>query len=468
MTSSPAVGRRILAIGLIAVATLVLLLAIFAIWLNRQALNTDNWAKTSSELLEQPVIQERVATRLTDELFASVDVEAVLASILPPRAEPLAGPAANALRDQVEKRARKALQRPDVQQLWVNANAAAHAQLIDVLDGGGTTVQTANGEVTLNLKDLLAKLQESVGVGGRLRKVLPASATEIRLFRSGELSTAQDVVRVLRPLPIVLLVISLALFAIALAIAPGWRRRGVRALGFGLILAGAGALLIRSVAGDAFVSSLASTAAAEPALTEVWTIATSLLVSVATASIIYGVVIVVAAWLAGPMGIATAVRRAITPYLREPAIAYTVLALVVLILVWWAPTPAWRNVPMLLILVGLLIAGVEALRRQVIREFPEATRDVAARRHRERWENLVAASRRRGEAIGAAASRTAQSASGAVASRRDAKVTQYTPSPEDARLEQLERLAQLRAAGILDEKEMLAEKERILQPRVPA
>ena len=167
---------------------------------------------------------------------------------------------------------------------------------------------------------------------------------------------------------------------------------------------------------------------------------------------------VLAAWLAGPMGIATAVRRAITPYLREPAIAYTVLALVVLILIWWEPTPAWRNVPMLLILIGLLIAGVEALRRQVIREFPDATRDVAARRHRERWENLVAASRRRGEAIGAAASRTAQSASGAVASRHDAKVTQYTPSPEDARLEQLERLAQLRAAGILDEKEMLAEK----------
>ena len=267
MASSPTVGRRILAIGLIAVATVVLLLAIFAIWLNRQALNTDNWAKTSSELLEQPVIQERVATRLTDELFESVDVAAALATILPPRAEPLAGPAANALRDQVEKRAAKALQRPDVQQLWVDANAAAHAQLLDVLDGGGTTVQTANGEVTLNLKDLLAKLQESVGVGGRLRKVLPASATEIRLFQSGELSTAQDVVRVLRPLPIVLLVISLALFAIALAIAPGWRRRGVRALGFGLILAGAGALLIRSVAGDAFVNSLASTAAAEPALT---------------------------------------------------------------------------------------------------------------------------------------------------------------------------------------------------------
>ncbi|HEX5621417.1 MAG TPA: hypothetical protein VFX51_23530 [Solirubrobacteraceae bacterium] len=471
MASSPAVGRRIVATLLIALSALVALLAILAIWLNRQALNTDNWAKTSSELLEQPVIQQRLAARLTDELYASVDVEAALVDVLPPRAERLAGPIANALRTQVEKRANKALQRPDVQQLWVNANAAAHAQLMDVLEGGGTTVQTANGEVTLNLKDLLAKLQEQVGVGGRLRKVLPASATEVRLFRSGELSTAQDVVKVLRPLPIVLLVVSIGLFAIALAVAPGWRRRAVRGFGFGLIVAGAGALLIRSVAGDGFVHSLASTAAAEPALTEVWTIATSLLVDVATASIIYGVVIVVAAWLAGPMAAATAVRRTIAPYWREPAIAYGVLVLVLAIMIWWAPTPAWRNGPMLLILVGLLIAGVEALRRQVIREFPDATREAAKQRYRERWANFTAASRRRGEALGATASRTAQSASSALSSRREGTTaSQHQPpaSPEDARLEQLERLAQLKAAGVLDDAEMRAEKARILQGRVPA
>jgi hypothetical protein len=177
MPSSPAVWRRTVAILLVALSAVVALLAILAIWLNRQALNTDNWAKTSSELLEQPVIQDRLAVRLTDQLFASVNVEQVLADALPPRAAVLAGPAANALRNQVEKAARRALQRPDVQQLWVDANAGAHAQLMDVLDGGGTTVTTANGEVTLNLKDLLAKLQQSVGVGGRLRKVLPASAT---------------------------------------------------------------------------------------------------------------------------------------------------------------------------------------------------------------------------------------------------------------------------------------------------
>ena len=112
----------------------------------------------------------------------------MLSDALPPRAQVLAAPAANALRTQVEKTARKALARPDVQALWADANRTAHEQLLAVLNGGGTTVSTQNGEVVLNLQDMLAKLQQETGIGGRLRKVLPASATQIRLFRSNQLA----------------------------------------------------------------------------------------------------------------------------------------------------------------------------------------------------------------------------------------------------------------------------------------
>jgi hypothetical protein len=449
--------RRTFATILVVLAALLAFVALLAIWINRQALNTDNWTRTSTELLEQPGIRNAVAQKLSDELFQSVDVEQAVIDVLPPRAEVLAAPAANALRTQVEKQARNALERPDVQQLWADANRGAHEQLLAILDGGGTTVSTQNGEVVLDAKDLLANLQQRVGVGGRLRKVLPASATQIVLFKADELKTAQNVVKVLRPLPIILIVLSLGLVAAALFIAPDWRRRAVRTYGIGFVLAGIGALLVRSLAGDAFVSSLAQTAAAEPVVQQVWSISTELLVDVATATIVYGVVIVFAAWLAGPTRWAVSVRRVIAPYWREPLIAYSVLALVVAVLVWWAPTPAWRNAPMLLILVGLLTAGTEALRRQVIREFPTATREDAAGRYRERWAVFVASNRRRGDALRASASRATGSTSGAVTA-----TTAQFGSGEDARLQQLERLAELRRAGILDDEELRAEKARIL------
>src|SRR4051794_34556126 len=198
--------RRAIATTLVVVAAFLAFLALLAIWVNRQALNTDNWTKTSTKLLEQPEVRNQVAARLTDELFQSVDVEQAVRDVLPDRADVLAAPAANALRTQVEKRARTALERPDVQVLWANANRSAHEQLLTVLDGGGTTVSTANGEVVLDAKQLLAELQQQVGIGGRLRKVLPASATQITLFRAKQLKTAQNAVKVLRPLPVILIV----------------------------------------------------------------------------------------------------------------------------------------------------------------------------------------------------------------------------------------------------------------------
>jgi hypothetical protein len=456
--------RRVIATVLVIVAALIAFLAIFAIWLNRQALNTDNWTTTSSRLLEQPVVRDRLAARLTDELFASVDVAAALEDALPPRAQVLAAPAANALRTQAEKVARRTLERPEIQQLWSDANRASHEQLLAVLDGGGSTVSTTQGQVQLDVSQLLAELQARAGVGGRLRKVLPASASRITLFRSSQLGAAQDAARILRPLPVVLLLLSLALVAVAIWIAPGWRRRALRLYGIGFIVAGAATLLVRSLAGDEFVTALTSTAAAEPAAEAVWTISTSMLVDVAVATIAYGVVMVLGAWIAGPTRAATATRKALAPYLREPAIAYSVLTLVVLVLVWWAPTPAWRNAVMLLILVGLLIAGVEALRRQVIREFPDADRADAADRHRERWERTVAWSRRRGEDVRTSTARATQSASAAISSTRGAAEGRFSSPPvQDTRLDQLERLARLRREGLLDDDELRAEKERILR-----
>jgi hypothetical protein len=459
----PQTWRRILAMTLVAMASILALLAILAIWVNRQALNTDNWTRTSTKLLEQPAIRNQVAARLTDELFASVNVEKTLRDVLPPRADVLAAPAANALRTQVEKTARTALMRPDVQQLWANANRSAHEQLLAVLKGGGSTVSTRNGQVVLDVKQLLGRLQTEVGVGGRLRKVLPASATQVTLLRSDQLRAAQTAFRVLRPLPVIMIVASLALFGAAVAVAPGWRRRALRAYGIGFIAAGVVALIARSVAGDQIVSSLAKTAAAEPSVSLVWSIGTEMLVNVAVATIVYGVVMVLGAWLAGPTDWATAVRRTAAPYLRSPAIAYSGLAVVVAGLIWWEPTPAWRNLPMVLILVVLLAVGVEALRRQVIREFPTRTREEAARRRRERWSRMREATRRGGAAARDVASRAAQSTSSAVASSREAATSRLSAAdPEEARLRQLERLAQLRQAGVLDDAELRAEKDRIL------
>lgn len=464
-TRDTAALRRAVATALVVVASVLAFAAIWSVWVNRQLLDTDNWTTTSSRLLANPTIRDQVATSLVDEIYATNDVTAVVRDALPARAKPLAPAAASGLRNLAERGAAEVLARPRGQRAWEDANRAAHRLLLQTLEGGGTTVSAQGGTVVLDLQALLAQTQERIGVGRRLAGAIPPGSARIVILRADQLSLAQDVFRTLRALPVVLVVLSLALFGGAVAIAPRRRRPTVRAYGLGLVAAGAAALAAASLAGDAVVGSLARTEASKPAIEAAWTISTTLLEQVAVATIGYGVVMVAAAWLAGPTGWAVGARRALAPYLREPALTYGALAAILAaVILWWAPTPATRNPVTALVLVGLVALGTEALRRQTARELPGASRAVAAQRRRERMARLADTLRRGTRAGGDVVVRQASATTTAAATglRRGGGNSAPEPSPDELRLEQLERLARLHESGVLDDAELRAEKARIL------
>jgi hypothetical protein len=447
-SAAPAPGRprRRIAITLIIIASLLSFHAIFAVWANRQLLNTDNWAGTSSELLEHDDIRAQVADFLVAEVYANVDVGAELEKafgqlLRPATAAALAGPAASGLQTFAEQRLDNLLARPLPQRAWEEANRRAHARLLDIVEGGGDVVSTAGGDVTLDLKGLLGETEGNLGVGGRIEQRLPHDAAQIVILRSSQLELAQDLVRLLKALAIVLVVLALGLFALAVYLARGWRREALRACGVGLVFAGAAALVARALAGDAVVDALATTESVRPAAQAAWSIGTSLLVQAATATLIYGVVIVVAAWLAGPTGWAVAVRHNLAPYLREARIAWSAFGLVVLLLVAWGPTPAFRQPILAAVLIGLLALGMEAFRRQTAREFPDVRREDSFRRLRE-WVKGFGRRAPRGPAYGGPEA--------------------GPPEAPDPRLDRLERLGRLRENGLLDASEYQREKDRLL------
>jgi len=145
----------------------------------------------------------------------------------------------------------------------------------------------------------------------------------------------------------------------------------LRAIGWSFVVVGILTLLIRRVGGNYVVDNLVNVESAKTAVHEAWIISSSLLYNIAVAVLVYGLVLVAAAWLAGETAWAVAVRKAIAPTLREsPAVVYAGVAVVFLIVLAWGPTPAFRNVLPVLLMIGLLILGVEVIRRQTAREFP--------------------------------------------------------------------------------------------------
>jgi hypothetical protein len=423
---------------LIFAASVLAFFAVFALWVNRQALNTNNFTDSSTKLLQNDAIRTQVAGFLADEIFANVDVAGQIRQALPPRLAPLAGQAAGALQQAAPSAIDTLLQRPRVQNLWKEANRRAHRRLIQVVNGGTNVVSTQNGNVTLDLKEILKQADQRYGVGGGLAQKLPADAAQITIMRSNQLGFAQDAVHILRALAIVLPAVAILIFALAVYLARGWRREALRATGLGLAFAGAGALVARTLAGDAVVNALVKTESVKPAVQATWTIETSLLKQAAAATLAYGIVLFLGAWLAGPTRLAVSIRGGLAPFLREPRIAWGGLAAIVLLLVAWAPTPAFRQAVTALILIGLLVLGMEMLRRQTAREHPNASLAEAS----ERWSNSIS-----GRKQGAAS-------------------TSSAPSGQNGdRLQELERLTRLRDSGVLDEEEFQREKRLVLDSR---
>lgn len=410
-------------------ATLIAFVAIFSIWVNRQALNTDNWVNTSEQLLQNEEVQTRLSDYLADQLFENVEVQAKLEATFPPRLAPLAGPAAGALRQLAPEVAQRALSTPRFEGLWSGANRRAHERLLEIVDGGNSTVSTGGGEVTLDLSSLLSQIGGRLG-GGLASKV-PADAGQLTILESDQLSLAQDIVNLVRKLPVVLTLLALLLYGLAIYLAGPRRREALRGVGFGFAVAGILALVLRHFGGSAVTGALASSASVKPAVDAVWSIGTSLLVTVAVSAISFGILLVIAAWLAGPTRLATALRHEAAPYLRErPGATYAVVATVFLLLILWAPVVAFHKPIGLILLAVLMVLGTEALRRQAAAEFPGAGFGGLGERLR------------------------------APVPRRSTAGPQAPPG--ESKIDQLERITALREKGALSEEQYEAAKAEVL------
>ncbi len=367
--------HRWLVRSLIGIATVLGVVAIFAVWANRQLLDTGYWTDTSTKLVASPPIRDALSGYLTDQLYANVDVAGELRGELPEELKPLAAPAAGALRSLVEKGVNFALEQPRVQSLWRTANEIAHAQFVKLIEDRGTVVRTpGGGNVVIDLRPLLGEVAKRVGAPTSVVEKIPPNVAELRVIRSNNLKTAQNAVNALRGLAVVLPLLVYLLFALAVYLARGRRRQTLIAVGLAFIAASLVVFIVRSLAGHAVVNSLASSDSIKPATEAAWSIGTSVLVDIAWAVVYFGIALILAGLLAGPTQVAVTIRRTLAPYLNErPDITYGVVAFLLLLLFVWGPIAATRTFTGLIIITVLALIGTQALRRQTIKEFPGAT-----------------------------------------------------------------------------------------------
>jgi hypothetical protein len=365
-------GRRIAVAILIWGTTVLAVVAIFAVWANRQVFNSDNWADTSTRLLQDQKIRTATANYLVDQLYLNVDVAGELNNRLPSQLKRLSAPLAGVLQNAAVAAAERALASGKVQLVWRHANKAADETLVSIVNGGKGAVNSNNGVVSLDLSPIIKNITSRLGLPDVSGK-LPPSVAHLTILRSDQIKLVQDGGKAVKSLALLLTIVVPLLYALAIVLARGYRRRTLMNVGIAILLAGVVVLAGRSVLETQTVNSLVKNDANIPAAKAVLSIATSLLSEIAGAFVIVGIPLILAAWFAGPSRLATHGRRLLAPFLRnEPGLAFALTAAIMVLVFIWRPIPATGKLAGMIVFMALALLGTEVLRRQTAREFPDA------------------------------------------------------------------------------------------------
>lgn len=263
--------RRIAAVALVVVTSLVFTVAVTGVWARRNVLNTDRWVRTVGPIAEDTAVQQALGRWMTTEVMGAIDPEALFESALPERGQILAAPLTSALQGFVNDHVDSFLASDTFQRLWVQINERAHQRVVAVLEGGDLppSLQVEGDNVVLNvvpvLNQVLARIGEaSPEIFGRtvdlptvtvddipqaavqriesaLGRDLPDDFGQFTVFEASRLEQVQDAVDLFNRFVVAAVVVALVLFALTLWVSPR-RRRTLLQLMVGIAL---GVVLIR-------------------------------------------------------------------------------------------------------------------------------------------------------------------------------------------------------------------------------
>jgi hypothetical protein len=251
--------RRLAVWALVVLGALCIFISTISVWVRDIALDSDEWANTSSQLLQSENVRNVLSVYIVDQAYASSDAQARLEEALPEQLKPLAGTLAAQLKGAAYDAVNRALARPRVQELWRSANRATNERLVALLEGDTERLQISNGAVVLDLDQLVADVTGRVGASEGVTNALQGRVQPIVIMQSDQLSTAQSIVKLLKALSFWPLLVGILFWAGAVYIAEGRRRRVLRNIALSLVLMGLLLLAIRRIVGNAVIDNLVQT-----------------------------------------------------------------------------------------------------------------------------------------------------------------------------------------------------------------
>jgi hypothetical protein len=379
---------------LLVLAALLFSVSTLAIFVRTQLLDTDRYVETVAPLARDPVVQDAIANRVTDEFMVKLDIAGLTQQLVtaleergvPPIVNELVGPMVSGVRNFVHTEVHNVVTSDRFAQVWDSANRVAHDELDAILTSGKGEFLTAEGtQISLNVGALLTIVkQRLVDAGFGLAARVPDTNITVPLFHVEQLPRIRTAVSILNTLYWLLPLVALLLLLAGVLVAPNRRRAlliGSLAFAIGLLLLLGGMAAARSY----YLNNLPDTIKSPDAVRVVFDTETRFLVqAIKTLATLFGIIALLCL-IFGPSQPAVLLRRLVDRgldagggalartgvsmgpvprVLRQyrRAIVVGVVALAVLILVLWG-TPGIGGVIWLTVGALLLLGLIEIVAR---------------------------------------------------------------------------------------------------------
>jgi hypothetical protein len=316
-------GRRRLGRAFLVIGAVLAPITMTSLFVRNIVLDTDRYVETVSPLGSDPAIRAAAVSRITDTVMGAIDVQSIVAERLPGPLGVIATPVETAIRTTVSDTAEQVLASDKFASIWDAANRVAHANIRSLLTES-RVIELPNGRLVIDLTAIVAEVR-AVLVDRGLDFFAPIPITQLtaglELFDAEQLQEAQTAVRIMRTAVWVLVVLTLGCFIAAIALASD-RRKALAHVGIALSIGAAVLVTAINVGRNVSLGSLPdgvdpdAAAAAFDILTRFFRQALRTVFGL-------GLVLVVAAWLAGPSGLAGRLRgvvrsRGLTDAADEP------------------------------------------------------------------------------------------------------------------------------------------------------
>ena len=318
-------GRSIAAIICVVLAALLTIPAALAFWGQRTLTDTQRYLDTVGPLVESTLVQDAVATKVTEAIQQQVDVEAIINDVFAgviddrPRLQLLVGPISGAVNGLIERQVREFVASDAFADIWVTANTRAQQGFVRLLEGDdGGAISLQGDEVVLDVSEVIDAVKERLVARGLTiveNLPIPEVDKQIVLLEAPGLRQARTIYAFANPIAKWLLPIVAALYFAAFLL---WRRRPPMAVAIGILLAANMLLLafVLSIGRQLFVNELAGTVFG-PASTVFYDTLLAYLQRGWQVFMWIGVFLVAAGWFAGSNRSGTAFRTAVTGALED-------------------------------------------------------------------------------------------------------------------------------------------------------